>query len=685
MSALVDRLSLAMLASPDHTALDPCEGARVPWSQLPGLVTARAADLAARFDPARPVALQLDHGPDLAILELALIEARIPALSVPAFFTQSQRDHALAACGAQAIFESSPFEARPMRSTAPVPLPSGTARITFTSGSTGAPKGICLSAAHMVQVAQSVVDALGVGHAGRHLALLPPGILLETVAGFLATMLAGGSYVCPPQAAIGLADPFRPDFAAMLRTIAERHITSLILVPEYLSGLVAAMEASGIRLPELTLVAVGGARTPSGLLERARACGLPLRQGYGLTECASVVSLEDDCGSPAGSVGKPLGHARAEIAPDGEILLHGPTCLGVIGGDSPPSPFPTGDIGRIDSAGRLWIDGRKSNLLVTSFGRNVSPEWVEAALVAQPGVAQAMVHGDGLARPEALLVASNADADLGRAVAAANAILPAYAQVANWREVAPFTPDSGHLTGNGRLRRQAIAATWLDGEPTFFNELEAATWRERLAFLTIPQVRAGLAGTITLQTYRDYLAQAWHHVRHTVPLLKAARARLGHRPDLAAALDEYVEEEEGHDEWILSDIRATGADADRVRKSDPAPETAAMVAHAYDRIANGNPVSFFGMVYVLESVSVALAQRGASSVMERLGLPKQAFSYLTSHGALDQDHIRFFAGLVNGLDDPLDRDAIVQMAREMFGLFGAMFAGISMEDLHVAA
>ncbi|MGD9665623.1 MAG: AMP-binding protein, partial [Novosphingobium sp.] len=585
-------------------------------------------------------------------------------------------------CGAQLP----PIAGHVPVSSAPVPLPSGTARITFTTGSTGTPKGVCLSADHMFAVARAIVDTVGMQHAGRHLALLPPGILLETVGGFFAGLLAGGTWVCPPQAAIGLANPFQPDFAAMLAAMADQRITSLILVPEYLGGLVQAMETTGQRLPLLTLVAVGGARVPPELMIRARALGLPVRQGYGMTECASVVSLEDAGDDMPGNAGRPLPHMRARIAPDGEISLEGPLCLGTIGGKAPATPFATGDIGRIDEHGRLWIEGRKSSLIVTSYGRNIAPEWVEAALLAQPGIAQAMVYGDGEPAPMALLVPAQPDSDLAAAVARANATLPGYAHVRDWREAAHFTPANGRLTGNGRLRRKAIAEVYLDGPPAFFDELEADTVRQRLRFLAIPQLQAGLNGTITRQAYLDYLAQAYHHVRHTVPLMRAARARLADRPDLVAALDEYIEEEEGHEEWILNDITAAGGNGEHVRASDPAPATAAMVARAYDRIAQDNPVCFFGMVYVLESVSTALAQKGASAVAQNLGLPPQAFTYLTSHGALDQQHIRFFADLVNALDREDDRCAITAMAKDMFGLFGGVFASIDlMEEAYVAA
>jgi acyl-CoA synthetase (AMP-forming)/AMP-acid ligase II len=685
MTVLDDAMRRWASVRPDALALDPVTAPGLAFGELARQVDALAARLGAADPDRQPIALALDHGVDEVVHELAALAAAIPVLSLPAFFTAAQRDHAIHQCGARAPFMPPTGGDPDGRRTAPSPLPSGTARITFTSGSTGTPKGVCLSADHLMAVAQAVVEAVGARHAGRHLALLPPGILLETVAGLFATLLAGGAYVCPPQALVGLADPFRPDFATMLDLIAAQRITSLILVPEYLAGLVAAMEASGRRLPDLTIVAVGGARTPPALLARARALGLPVRQGYGLTECGSVVALEGAVALGDGSVGQPLNHVVVRIATDGEVLLDGPLCLGAIGEPPPTRPFATGDLGRIDGEGRLWIEGRKSSLIVTSFGRNVAPEWVEEALTAQDAIAQAMVHGDGLPRPCALLVPAQPGADLDAAVAAANASLPGYAQIGHWQEVAHFTPLNHMLTGNGRLRRREIAAVWLDGEPDFFVTLEAQTVRERLAFLSIPQVRAGLTGAIDRAAYLAYLAQAWHHVRHTVPLMQAARARLVDRPELVALLDDYIAEESGHDEWILSDIAMAGGGAEAVRHGAPAPATKAMVDHAYERIANDNPVGLLGMVYVLESVSVALASRGAAAVAERLGLPPAAFTYLTSHGALDQDHLAFFASAVNALDREADRAAITQMAKAMFGLFGAMFAGISLGALDVAA
>jgi heme oxygenase len=168
-------------------------------------------------------------------------------------------------------------------------------------------------------------------------------------------------------------------------------------------------------------------------------------------------------------------------------------------------------------------------------------------------------------------------------------------------------------------------------------------------------------------------------------LLTAARAKLAGKPDYAHALAEYIEEETGHENWILSDIAAAGGDALLAANSAPAVATAAMVNHAYDIIENGNPAGFFGMVYVLEGTSIAMATSGAAAVQTALGLPDAAFSYLTSHGALDQEHMRFFAGLMNSIENEDDQQAIISMARDMFRLFADMFAAIPMEHLDEAA
>ncbi len=212
---------------------------------------------------------------------------------------------------------------------------------------------------------------------------------------------------------------------------------------------------------------------------------------------------------------------------------------------------------------------------------------------------------------------------------------------------------------------------------TFFHTLQDRTAAERDHLLAAPVLQLAVDGKLSLETYIAFLTQAYHHVKHTVPLLMACGARLPERLEwLRSAIAEYIEEELGHQEWILNDLAACGADPEAVRHGQPALATELMVAYVYDRIARHNPVSFFGMVNVLEGTSIALATRAASAIRGSLGLPPAAFSYLNSHGSLDQEHIRFFEGLMNRLDADEDREAVVHTARVVYRLYGDMFRSL---------
>lgn len=211
----------------------------------------------------------------------------------------------------------------------------------------------------------------------------------------------------------------------------------------------------------------------------------------------------------------------------------------------------------------------------------------------------------------------------------------------------------------------------------FYAELMRYTEAERHALHAVDVLQAGVRGQISLQTYQAFLAQAYHHVKYTTPLLMAVGSRLPERLEwLREAVGEYIDEEMGHQEWILNDLRAAGADPDAVRKAGPNQATDVMVAYAWDTAQRRNPVGFFGMVLVLEGTSVRLASQAADAIQNSLGLPDAAFSYLRSHGALDIEHIDFYEKLVNRLDDPADRAAVVDTARVMYRLYGDVFRSL---------
>jgi pyrroloquinoline quinone (PQQ) biosynthesis protein C len=217
---------------------------------------------------------------------------------------------------------------------------------------------------------------------------------------------------------------------------------------------------------------------------------------------------------------------------------------------------------------------------------------------------------------------------------------------------------------------------------TFYEQLADATSREREFLLAAPAIREALAGTITPARYLAFLGQAYHHVRHTVPLLMAAASRLPQRLQwMQRDMIHYVGEEVGHDEWILADIRAAGGDAASVAGSLPHLATDALVAYVYDTVQRRNPAGLFGMVFVLEGTSVALALNAADRIQEALGLPDEAFTYLRSHGRLDREHVGHLRRILERLTDAGDQAAVVQCARVLYWLYGNMFRGLD-EALH---
>lgn len=166
-------------------------------------------------------------------------------------------------------------------------------------------------------------------------------------------------------------------------------------------------------------------------------------------------------------------------------------------------------------------------------------------------------------------------------------------------------------------------------------------------------------------------------MRHTVPLLMAVGSRLDDDQSwLRSQIVHYLEEEIGHEQWILDDIAAAGGDRRAAESAAPQVETDAMVAYAYDVAMRRNPVGFFGMVYVLEGTSTALALDAADRVQAALHLPDQAFRYLRSHGRLDQEHVEHLAGILARLDRPADQAAVIDCARAMFWLYGNVFRSL---------
>jgi long-chain acyl-CoA synthetase len=421
------------------------------------------------------VALQADNGCDWVIADLACQEAGLSCVPLPLFFTQAQQQHVFESCGIDAVLTQLPLLATHFREAEAVPgstltllrrpvehapeLPQGTSKVTFTSGSTGTPKGVCLHTAQQWRQARALREAVGL-EAPVHLCVLPLATLLENIAGVYAPLLAGGTVVLRGMAELGFSGSGLREPQKFLDALADVRPDSLILVPQLLRLLVSAVRR-GWRAPPLKFIAVGGARVGAGLIHDARALGLPVYEGYGLSECASVVSLNTPAGDMPGSAGRVLPHLDVSIIDD-EIQVAGNTMLGYVGEPASWNPpwIATGDLGHVDARGFLHIDGRRKNLLISSYGRNISPEWVESELLGSPLIAEAVVFGDGRPCCVALLTPVQRDVtdiDLSAAIAAVNSTLPDYARVKRWlRLPAPLASSKDLLTANGRPRRERI-------------------------------------------------------------------------------------------------------------------------------------------------------------------------------------------------------------------------------------
>jgi len=447
-------------------------------------------------EPGRCIGLQLDNGPDWVAADLAVLSAGRVCVPVPQFFSAQQLMHVARIAGIQTwlVSTSEPplltsddgwagqdlghglWRWTLLRAPAECAVPPPrTAKITFTSGTTGRPKGVCLAQSTLESVAGSLADLAGELRLRRHLCALPLSLLLENVAGIYAPLLAGASAIVPPLAHLGWQGSSAIDLRRLLGALTQWQPDSLILVPELLHGLVSALEQGAPRPGSLRFVAVGGGRVSESLLERATAVGLPAYEGYGLSECASVVALSRPGRTRRGCVGRALPHARLEIAADGEVIVHGPCMEGYLG-EAPhatPGRWATGDVGSLhDDFVRL--SGRKRNVFITSHGRNVSPEWVESELAQSAAIAQAAVYGEARPWNVAVLVPRQpavSRVELERAVEQANARLPDYARVAAWLVAhEPFSVANGLATPNGRIRREAVQALYAEALSALYTD-----------------------------------------------------------------------------------------------------------------------------------------------------------------------------------------------------------------------
>ena len=448
-----------------------------------------------------------------------------------------------------------PWSAPKLADEHPRPTRSALAEVVFTSGTTGAPKGVMLTHGNILSDLEAGLKAFEISEWTRMLSLLPLSHMFEQVAGCFAPLRVGAS-VCYPGS-------LRPTHLRLV--MEEWRPTVLVAVPQLLALLYEAIEREagrGLRGPAfraalalaerlderrrralfrpvlrrlggaLDFVASGGAPLDPALQQAWERLGVPVVQGYGATECAPIVTITPRHDRRPGSVGKPLPGVQVRIDEDGEVLVRGPNVFAGYWRDEAATAaafrdgwYATGDLGELRD-GHLYLKGRKKDLIVLADGQNVYPEDVERVLTAQPGVKDAVVVGverNGRTVVHAVILEAVRGA-AGEAVRAANRRLDARQQIL---EYSVWPEEDFPRTHTMKVKRDAILAF--------------AQSRERQA---APPAATPARGTALLEEQvRRIVAQTsarGHDVRDTDTLADLGLDSLGRVALLAA-----VEEETG--------------------------------------------------------------------------------------------------------------------------------------------
>ena len=479
---------------PDRAAFSDARGA-LTRSDLLGEAARLSAELP---KTARTIGLLLPNGREWAVAQIACVASGRVAVPLPTFFSAQQLNHIVRDADVHLVLTT-----EACRSSIPAGLPflsvaltgesraipdwrPGFGAIIYTSGSTGQPKGVRHESGQVAWSAAALAAAIGATEDDSYLSALPLSLLLESICAIFIPALVGGRSHFDTALAetVGRGAP-----AGIAAAFGRHRPTTGVLVPELLRLWVAELLATGgQKAPDsLRFVAVGGAAVPPRLAEAAWHLGIPVHEGYGLSECCSVVAVNRPGARIAGTVGQPLPGLSISIRND-EIHVDGPCVTdGYLGGGAAKRPWATGDLGALDGAGRLTVFGRQDNLIVTALGRNISPEWVETVLLDDPGVAFCAVAAADAGLAALIVPAPRAAAwfekvtpeAIDERIAARCAALPAYARPARVKVLGLAKAKSaGLLTGNGRIRRRVAREllanpTSLSLSPTF--QLEERT------------------------------------------------------------------------------------------------------------------------------------------------------------------------------------------------------------------
>jgi len=446
-------------------------------------------EMSACLQHAGMLGLLLSNSPAWIVTDLAAIHARVTTIPLSGFFSDVQLLHSIQDAQVDTLITDQPGRIRALLdcgagqnmtiagkqcvlfnlSTLHNNSTSSTTKITYTSGTTGSPRGVQLSLRKIEAVASSLTVAVSASPDDQALVLLPLSILLENIGSVYVPILAGAEILIPDDSDTGVCGSSHVNAETLAEYLTRSRPTTMILPPQLLKLLVAMAKRQ--LLPDsFRYIAVGGAPVGIPLLDAARELGLPVYQGYGLSEACSVVAVNTPEHNRMGSAGKPLARNSVRISTEGEIIIQGDTFSGYLNetGRNSDEELATGDLGYLDTDGFLYVTGRRCDRIITGYGRNVSPEWIESELLSDETIAQAVVLGDGLPYLLAIIVPAIATDTfasrdrINKVIASINQTLPDYARIGQFLLAdKPLSVASGELSASGSPRRKVIEQHYL--------------------------------------------------------------------------------------------------------------------------------------------------------------------------------------------------------------------------------
>ncbi|HED12406.1 MAG TPA: long-chain acyl-CoA synthetase [Gammaproteobacteria bacterium] len=477
MNTIIQALEYHASTRPEKTAISGSDSGNLSWQQLYSEATVMIPALAG----CRTIGLYMGNSPAWIVADLAAMAIGIMSVPLPTFFSTTQLRHAIQNAQIDTLITDDPQRiatlveiGRELKINIAGKLYTqlflyrnnggsrngATAKLTYTSGTTGTPRGVRLGLPAIEQVTASLADAAEARADDRTLVVLPLSILLENIGSVYVPIIAGAEIIVPDATELGISGSSRVDAKQFAKALNRFRPTTMIVPPHLLKLIVALGQQH--KLPDsFRFIAVGGAPTGNTLLNAAQTLGLPVFQGYGLSEACSVIAVNSPADNRPGSVGKPLPHTHVRVSDDGRVYVGGIISDGYLNetdfGDG--TELDTGDLGYLDDDGYLYITGRHHNRVVTDYGRNISPEWVESELLSHPAISQAMVFGKENGELAAVLLPRDTvtPEHLRAALHDTNTRLPDYARISRYALAdSPFSIATGELTAAGILARKVI-------------------------------------------------------------------------------------------------------------------------------------------------------------------------------------------------------------------------------------